>query len=80
MSAPVHSESHESFVYDLPVPLFERQFFAYFSTFYAPYDVSLDGSRFLTIKGAPLETAASGTSEVVIVQNWVQELRQRLGE
>lgn len=59
MSVPVRSESTQSFVYDLPVRLFERRFFANFSTFYSPYDVSLDGSHFLTTKDAPLESPAS---------------------
>jgi hypothetical protein len=59
-----------------PVPLFPARFFANFSSFGGPYDVSLDGSRFLVIQEAPLEDATSETSEIVIVQNWTEKLRE----
>ncbi|HEY6219368.1 MAG TPA: hypothetical protein VIV65_04885 [Gemmatimonadaceae bacterium] len=51
-----------------PKPLLHR---SYFGTFY-PYDVSLDGQRFLFIKEPP----ATNTIEVIV--NWAEELRARL--
>jgi serine/threonine-protein kinase len=39
------------------------------------YDVSKDGKRFLTVKQLP-EPAATRTRELVVVQNWFEELKR----
>jgi hypothetical protein len=38
-----------------------------------PFDVSADDKRFLFLR----ETAPSDRSELIVVQNWTQELEQR---
>jgi len=40
------------------------------------YDVSRDGTRFVIIKQA-VDDEASGRRTIVVVQNWLQELKQR---
>ena len=59
----------------MPKVLFERRF----ATVNNPsgdawYDVSPDGRRFLMLK--PDE--ASGAARIVMVQNWLEELKQRV--
>jgi hypothetical protein len=39
------------------------------------YDVSPDGSRFLLMR----PSTRAGQSELVVVQNWFEELRARVG-
>ena len=39
------------------------------------YDVSKDGQRFLTVKQLP-EPAATRTRELIVVQNWFEELKR----
>ena len=41
-----------------------------------PYDVSPEGQRFLMIKDAT-ETSRRSTANMVVVVNWLDELRQR---
>ena len=41
----------------------------------ARYDVTADGQRFLVIKPEP---EASAQDQIVVVQNWFKELRQRV--
>jgi serine/threonine-protein kinase len=44
-----------------------------------PYDVSADGKRFVMIKDAtPPSSAAARPSQLVVVTNWQEELKQRL--
>lgn len=42
----------------------------------ANYDVSPDGERFLMLK--PTEQAQSAPTQIVVVQNWFQELKQKV--
>ena len=42
------------------------------------YDIAADGQRFLMIKGSQTSEQATGPASVVVVQNWVQELKRRL--
>ena len=37
------------------------------------FDISPDGTRFIMLR----ETAAAERNELVVVQNWVEEMRQR---
>jgi len=76
MAVAIEPDSGETFMHDPPALLFERTVRAPFSIFRSPYDISLDGTRFLMMKDAPPEDPISSTSEVVIVQNWFEELRQ----
>jgi len=40
------------------------------------YDVSLDGQRFLMLK--PTEQAGAAATQIVVVQNWFEELKQKV--
>ncbi len=42
-----------------------------------PYDIDPDGERFAMIK-VPAATAEAGRSQIVLVQNWVEELKARV--
>ena len=42
------------------------------------YDVSPDGNRFLMIKAAQPAGAASTPPQLVVVLNWLEELKQRV--
>ena len=39
------------------------------------YDVSRDGQRFLMLKAADED---QGAQQIVVVQNWLEELKQRM--
>ena len=40
------------------------------------YDVSPDGKRFLMIKDASTPSQASAPTSIVVVRNWVEELKR----
>ena len=42
------------------------------------YDISPDGQRFLTIGTTSSIDKASAVADLVVVQNWFEELRQRV--
>ena len=42
------------------------------------YDVSTDGRRFLMVKEEALTNATSAPREIVVVQNWFEELKRRV--
>ena len=43
------------------------------------YDVTADGKRFLMLASTRTETdAAGGRSRIVVVQNWLEELKGRV--
>ncbi len=44
--------------------------------YYAPYDISPDGRRFLMAR--KVEADATGVPPLMVVENWVTELRGRL--
>ena len=78
MQVSVNSDSESAFEYDSPRALFERRVRANFSMFRSPYDISRDGTRFLMLRDAPQQDAITSTSEIVIVQNWLEELKQQV--
>jgi hypothetical protein len=41
-----------------------------------PYDVSPDGRRFLMIKNAAPAAAAPARPQLVVVENWIEELKR----
>ena len=43
------------------------------------YDVSSDGQRFLMIRFGGAGDDASDPNDLVVVQNWFEELRERVG-
>ena len=75
MAVTVRADGNDSFEFSKPEPLFT--FTA--DTVYGldrGFDVSRDGERFL-FREATTTTPASGSSvELVVVQNWADELRR----
>jgi serine/threonine-protein kinase len=62
----------------LPMKLFDGRYIG--SPLWRTYDVSLDGQRFLMIKEnvAPDQPTTLSLSTMVVVLNWVEELRERV--
>jgi Tol biopolymer transport system component/predicted Ser/Thr protein kinase len=58
-----------------PKMLFEGAYVASPLTF-SNYDVSPDGQRFLMLK--PVEQAEAAPTQIVVVQNWFEELKQKV--
>jgi hypothetical protein len=75
MAVAVRAAGNDSFEFSKPAPLFT--FTA--GTIYGldrGFDVSRDGERFL-FRDGPTRTPPSGSSvELVVVQNWADELRR----
>jgi hypothetical protein len=44
------------------------------------YDVSTDGSRFLMVKEEASTNATPAPREIVVVQNWTEELKRRVAD
>ena len=60
-----------------PEVLFDRQYFFYLIS--RTYDVHPNGQRFLMVKaGDPSDDAAASAAEIVVVENWFQELTARV--
>ena len=69
-------ETAGEFSFGAPARLFTGQFFLVAQPTAHSYDVARDG-RFLMIDPAPSENAATSAS-IVVVQNWTEELKQRV--
>jgi len=63
-----------TFVASPPRPLFEGRYGA--TAIVRPYDVSPDGQRFLMVKQK--ERAPISASQMILVQNWLEELKTRV--
>ncbi len=79
ISAPVQTMGG-TFVAGNPTKLLEGRYFVG-APQVQPYDVSPDGQRFLMIKesAASEQTPNAAPASLVVVLNWVEELRQRVG-
>ncbi len=62
-----------------PERLFEGQYFVGGGRASRRFDIAPDGQRFLMVKpgGAPTDDATAAP-ELVLVQNWFEELKQRV--
>ena len=61
-----------------PVPLFEADREYFFRNVLRTYDVAPDG-RFLMIKAdAATEDASAPQAQIILIQNWFQELTERV--
>ena len=71
-------ETEDAFSFAAPKLLFSGQYFTSLSANVHSYDVASDG-RFLMIQ-APGNggTDAPGSASIVVVQNWTEELKQRV--
>jgi eukaryotic-like serine/threonine-protein kinase len=81
MSAPVDgapTESRSTFRVGTPAKLFEGRYFAVAGTDGRTYDVSPDGQRFLMIKVGDGSGQTAAPPSIVVVQHWVEELKQRM--
>jgi Tol biopolymer transport system component len=64
-----------SFTAGKPHMLFEGQYVPT-AVLFPNYDVSPDGQRFLMLK--PTEQAEAAPTQIVVVQNWFEELKQKV--
>ena len=64
------------FSHGLPRPLFQNPGLAIGLTDIATYDVSRDGQRFLVVDEADAATGVAQAGRIVIVQNWLEELKR----
>jgi hypothetical protein len=61
----------------LRIPLAANAYFrSSGSTAGRTYDVSLDGKRFLLVKDAGATAKASAAPSIVVVRNWIEELKR----
>ena len=58
------------------VPVIDREILRDVSVSLRTYDVSPDGKRFLVIKDAPGSESSTRSAAIVVVQNWVEELKR----
>ena len=70
-------ETEDEFLFGTPAPLFDKPFFKVPSGGARSYDVARDG-RFLMIQPEGATLAAAAQSSIVVVQNWTEELKQRV--
>ena len=61
-----------------PIRLIEGQYYRGTGNVARTYDVSLDGTRFLMIKQGGASEQPSPSPTIVVVQNWVEELKRRV--
>ena len=64
------------FSFDSPTKLFDGRYYA--NEFGRTYDVSPDAQRFLMIKPIPGADQASALPSMVVVLNWLEELKARV--
>ena len=75
----VEMTTQPSFSAGTPRVLFEGQYLTNrFPNLSAAYDVSADGERFLMVKEGATADEISIRAEIVVVQNWLDELAQRV--
>ena len=74
--SPVFRSGAPQKLFDDPGLLFDTRFGGGNGSTIRAYDVSRDGTRFVIIKQA-VDDEASGRRTIVVVQNWLQELKQR---
>jgi eukaryotic-like serine/threonine-protein kinase len=80
MAAPVRT--NPSFSFETPKPLFHGIYVSSNVTLGSfdlnPWDISLDGKRFLMMKESASGAGGEGPRRIYIVLNWLEELRQRV--
>ena len=67
-------ETDVSFIPGNPVELFEGSYVD--DSLPINYDVSADGQRFLMIKRGQFTDSASARTEIMVVENWFEELKR----
>ena len=73
----VSVETAPSLKVGTPVPLFRGPYYVSAAGSPRPqYDVTADGQRFLLIAPDPASSSSSGRSRIVVVQNWIEELKR----
>jgi serine/threonine protein kinase len=75
----VEVETQPTLILGTPEELFRGLFVSGYGAGHA-WDIHPDGDRFLMLKqaGAPLSTEAAPRPKIIIVQNWFEELKQRV--
>jgi hypothetical protein len=74
---PVFSAGNASKLFDAPSMLLDGRFLPSGGT-YRMYDVSRDGLRFLMIKNGPRLPDEQAAGDLVVVQNWSEDLKRLL--
>ena len=72
----VDVETDPTFQPGTPTPLFDGGFVNKSSRARAPYDVTADGQRFLMIQPAGATDSEAAPLQLILVQNWFEELRR----
>ena len=67
-------DAESSFIADTPQLLFEGDYPAGALSEFRTYDLDADGSRFVIVKRDTAQTEAETAPELVLVQNWFEEL------
>ena len=72
------NETEPTFSPGNPRPLFEGPYRTGNSARPWPWDISSDGGRFLMIKedSSPPDEEPSAPSQIIVVQNWTEELKR----
>jgi Tol biopolymer transport system component/predicted Ser/Thr protein kinase len=73
MAVPVETE--ETFSFDPAVQLFTQPYFVSVDPYARSYDVARDG-RFLMVQPSGASADGAQTSNIVVVQNWFEELKR----
>ena len=69
-------DAESSFIADTPQLLFEGEYPAGALPEFRTYDLDADGSRFVIVKRETAQTDAETATELVLVQNWFEELNR----
>ena len=70
------NDTEPTFSPGTPVPLFEGPFRIGRAPQVPAFDISPDGQRFLMIREGPSTDAAAEQPQIILVQNWVEELKR----
>jgi hypothetical protein len=73
MAVTIRADGNDGFEFSKPEPLFS--FLGTVGGLDRDFDVSPDGERFL-FHSVPATTPAGSSVELVVIQNWVDELRR----
>ncbi len=74
----VDIETEPGFMAGTPRLLFEEGFVSRAAGPFTVYDVSADGQRFLMVGDATSTDGEAGSPKIIIVQNWFEELTERV--
>ncbi len=71
------TETGETITAGQPQPLFDWTFFDHAGSLHRRYDILMDG-RFLLVAREDQNGAEDSPFDIVVIQNWVEELKARV--